>query len=93
MEIYFLRHGIAVKRGTEGYKNDSERPLTEKGVRRMRETANGMHDLGLDFDWILSSPYVRAKQTAEIVATVFDQKVNFSKSLTDRKSTRLNSSH
>jgi phosphohistidine phosphatase len=52
------------------YENDSERPLTTKGERRMRRIAEGMQALGLSYDLMLSSPYLRAKQTAEIVAQV-----------------------
>lgn len=81
MELYLLRHGIAVERGTQGYRTDSARPLTDEGTQKMQEIARGMLNLGLDFDWILSSPYLRAKQTAEIVGEVFEQKVDFSQSL------------
>ena len=71
MELYLLRHAIAEERGP-GYEDDSKRPLTAKGVKRMRRIAEGMLALDLSFDVILSSPYTRARQTAEIVARVFD---------------------
>jgi phosphohistidine phosphatase len=71
MMISLLRHGIAAERGTPGYENDSERPLTARGERRMRRIAEGMLALGLSYDLMLSSPYLRAKQTADIVAQVF----------------------
>src|SRR5215467_8892001 len=67
-EIYILRHGIAVERGTGGYTNDSERPLTDEGSKKMRRIARMLRKFELSFDLILSSPYVRARQTAEIVA-------------------------
>jgi phosphohistidine phosphatase len=51
-----------------GYLNDSERPLTSEGERKLRRIAEAMKTLGLFFDLILSSPYLRACQTAEIVA-------------------------
>jgi phosphohistidine phosphatase len=70
MIISVLRHGIAAERGSPGYENDSERPLTAKGERRMQRIGEGMLALGLSYDLILSSPYVRAKQTADIVAQV-----------------------
>ena len=54
--------------GTSGYENDSERPLIPKGERRLRAAAAAMKKLELSFDLILSSPFTRAKQTAEIVA-------------------------
>jgi phosphohistidine phosphatase len=69
MNLYLLRHGIAVEPGTPGYEKDSDRPLTAKGEDRLRETARAMEKLELSFDLILSSPFLRAKQTAEIIAT------------------------
>jgi phosphohistidine phosphatase len=68
MNIFFLRHGIAVERGTKGFEKDSERPLTAKGKRQLRKSAAGMKKIKLRFDLILSSPYERARRTAEIVA-------------------------
>jgi phosphohistidine phosphatase len=66
MNIYLLRHAKAVERGDPGYSTDSERPLTPDGKKKMRLIALGMKRLGLSLDLILSSPYVRARQTAEI---------------------------
>ena len=68
MDIFILRHGIAVEPGTPGYENDSDRPLIPKGERRLRSAAAAMEKLNLSFDLILSSPFVRARETAEIVA-------------------------
>jgi phosphohistidine phosphatase len=68
MNIFILRHGIAVERGTKGFEKDSERPLTGKGKRQLRTSAGAMKRMKLRFDLILSSPYKRARQTAEIVA-------------------------
>lgn len=78
MNLYLLRHAIAVERGTEGYEDDSMRPLTGKGEKKMRRIALGMKSLELAFDVILSSPYERAKRTADIVAEEFGMKVLFS---------------
>ena len=68
MELYILRHGIAVEPGTPGYETDAERPLTPEGERKLRQIAEAMEALELSFDLILSSPYQRARQTAEIIA-------------------------
>jgi phosphohistidine phosphatase len=68
MEIYILRHGIAAERGTPGYKKDSDRPLTKEGEEKTRQVAEALLGMGLQFDLILSSPYVRAKDTARIIA-------------------------
>ncbi len=84
MKIYILRHGIAVDRGSPDYAQDSDRPLTPKGERELLKIAEAMEALELRFDVILSSPYVRARQTAEIVADIFDvrSKLEFSDNLT-----------
>ncbi len=68
MNLYLLRHGIAVEPGTPGFEDDSERPLVPKGERRLHSAAAAMKKLGLSFDLILSSPLIRATQTAEIIA-------------------------
>jgi len=69
MTLYILRHAIAVDR-TEWHRKDSERPLTQEGLRKMRKVARGLKRLGVAFDWILTSPYRRAYDTAQIVADV-----------------------
>ncbi len=72
MNLYLLRHAIAVDRGTPGAEDDALRELTPKGAAKMRRIARGMLALELKFDLILSSPYLRTRQTADIVAEVFD---------------------
>ena len=67
-EFYIMRHGIAVTRGSAGFSDDSKRPLTPEGKKKMQEIAEGLIRLGLDLDWIVTSPLVRAVETAEIVA-------------------------
>ena len=66
-ELYLLRHGIAVDPVSSGMPDDA-RPLTEKGIKRMRQIAGGLRTLDLELEAIVSSPLVRAKETAEIVA-------------------------
>jgi phosphohistidine phosphatase len=74
MDLYIVRHAIAVDEGTPGYEDDSQRPLTDKGRKKMRQIAKGLRALGVEFDLILSSPYVRARETAEILADIFRMK-------------------
>jgi len=69
-----MRHGPAVERGARGFEDDSARPLTPKGRRQMRKTVAALKKVGMDFDLILSSPLVRARQTAEIVASGLGRK-------------------
>jgi phosphohistidine phosphatase len=67
MLLYVLRHAIAVPHGAPGFSKDSDRPLTEKGARKMARIARVMKRLGIGYDVILTSPFPRALQTAEIV--------------------------
>lgn len=66
-EIYLIRHGVAEDRGDK-WPDDTKRPLTAEGMSRMEKTARGLARLDVGFDLILSSPLVRTRQTAEIVA-------------------------
>lgn len=66
--LYLVRHAIAETRDDIKYPDDAERRLTSKGKRKMEEIAQGLVRLGIEFDWIISSPLVRAKETAEILA-------------------------
>jgi phosphohistidine phosphatase len=66
-ELYLIRHAIAEERG-DAWPDDSKRPLSEDGMLRMRKTARGLARLDVTLDVILTSPYVRTRQTAEIVA-------------------------
>jgi phosphohistidine phosphatase len=69
-ELYLIRHGIAESRG-EAWPDDAKRPLTDQGVSRLRRSARGLVRLGMSIDVVLTSPLVRTRQTAEIVAAAF----------------------
>ncbi len=64
--IYLFRHGIAQDR--EAFADDRERPLTAHGKEKTRTVAQTLHNLGLEGNLILTSPLLRARQTAEILA-------------------------
>jgi phosphohistidine phosphatase len=68
MRLYFLRHGIAVE-PSEWTGRDFERPLTREGIARMEREARAIAELSLDLTAIVTSPLLRARQTAEIVAS------------------------
>jgi phosphohistidine phosphatase len=71
MKLFVLRHGIAVNPGEAGLAKgakDAERPLAGHGKKRLRRIAEAMRALDLKFDLILSSPLLRARQTAEIIS-------------------------
>ena len=66
MLIYILRHGIAHDREAPDCPADPERALTDRGVSRTRAAVDGMAALGIAAEAVLTSPYVRARQTATI---------------------------
>jgi len=68
MQLYIVRHGIAVDREDPKCPPDPERYLTEEGVEKTKQVAKGVKALGVSADLMLTSPYVRASQTAEIFA-------------------------
>ncbi|MBI4586452.1 MAG: phosphohistidine phosphatase SixA [Planctomycetes bacterium] len=70
MDLYLLRHAEAYPREASDCPADRERPLIEKGEKEARRAAEAMARLEIDFELILSSPYRRARQTAEIVANI-----------------------
>jgi phosphohistidine phosphatase len=70
-ELYFVRHGLAAERG-DAWPDDTKRPLTEEGISRLRKAVRGLAGLGVSVEVVLSSPLVRARQTAEIVAGGLD---------------------
>lgn len=66
MILYLVRHAVAMER-EDWDKSDESRPLTEEGIERMREAARGLTHLGLKVDRVFTSPYTRARQTADIL--------------------------
>ena len=68
MDLYFLRHAIAVTADEPGIQTDDDRPLSSKGIKRIRKAAKGLKRLEIPFDAVLTSPLLRASQTADIVA-------------------------
>jgi phosphohistidine phosphatase len=68
LRLYLLRHGIASPRDPRRYPDDSLRPLTSSGKRRLASAARGMRRLRLSVSKIYTSPLRRCVQTAEIIA-------------------------
>jgi phosphohistidine phosphatase len=66
MRLYIVRHAIAEPHGTPGIQDD-DRPLTEEGIKKMRQAAEGLRRLDYIPELILSSPLIRARQTADIL--------------------------
>jgi phosphohistidine phosphatase len=72
MELYIVRHGIAVDREDPKCPPDPQRYLTDEGKEKSRQVAKGVAEIASVPDLILSSPYVRAAQTAEIFADALE---------------------
>jgi phosphohistidine phosphatase len=70
-ELYLIRHGLAEEHGT-AWPDDTKRPLTEEGMARLRKIARNLSRLDVTIDVLLTSPLVRTRQTADIVAAAFD---------------------
>lgn len=66
MKLYLVRHGLAEDRET-WTEDDSLRPLTKQGITRMKVSAETIKRLGVKPGLILTSPLVRARQTADIL--------------------------
>jgi phosphohistidine phosphatase len=64
--IYLVRHAIAEERG-EDWPDDDERPLAHAGTAKMRRAVSGLRELDMKVDVVLTSPLVRAVETAELL--------------------------
>lgn len=67
IRLHLIRHGVAEELG-EAWPIDAARPLSAAGARRFRRGARGLAGAGVHFDVVLTSPLLRATQTAEILA-------------------------
>jgi phosphohistidine phosphatase len=73
MQLYIVRHGIAIDREDPNCPPDPERFLTDEGMEKTKQVAKGVAEIGAVPDLMLSSPYLRAVQTAEIFASALEQ--------------------
>ncbi|MGC1397855.1 phosphohistidine phosphatase SixA [Candidatus Binatus sp.] len=70
MMLYILRHATAEQAASSG--DDGARKLTDRSKEKMRGAAAGLRAMGLKFNVILTSPLVRAAETAEIVSAAYE---------------------
>ena len=70
MDLLIVRHAIAYDRDPHRWREDADRPLSPAGIRRARKAAAGLKQLTLRPDRLLTSPLVRAKQTAQILVDI-----------------------
>lgn len=78
MRVYLMRHASAEEAGPSG---DASRPLTERGRREAREAGEALRGRGATPALVLSSPRLRARETAEIVAKILGVKAEVRESL------------
>jgi phosphohistidine phosphatase len=69
MEVFLVRHAIAHERNRTRWPNDALRPLTSAGIKKFRVAARGLADQLPRGIVVLTSPYVRARETAEILVS------------------------
>lgn len=70
MELLIIRHAIAFARDRRRWADDAARPLSPAGIRRSRKAASGLKELYEVPDRLLTSPLLRARQTAKILTQV-----------------------
>src|ERR1700683_2643066 len=73
MELLIIRHAIAFERDRQRWADDAARPLSPAGIRRSRKAAAGLKALCKAPDRFLSSPLIRAEETAKILTEVAPQ--------------------
>lgn len=64
--LYLVRHAIAEDRG-DAWPDDDLRPLSREGIRKWRRGASGLAALAPEIDLVLTSPLLRARQTADLL--------------------------
>jgi phosphohistidine phosphatase len=69
MDLYLVRHGVAFDADASRWPDDSNRPLTPEGQKRFSTAARGLKQVVPSVDVVLSSPWVRAWMTAELLQT------------------------
>ncbi len=70
MRVYLIRHAIAFDRDRKRWPDDRERPLTPEGMEKFRRAAAGLERLVGEVGCVLTSPLIRARQTASILQSV-----------------------
>jgi len=80
----FLRHGESIGNAQSRWQGQSDYPLTDRGRAQARALAERWRAEEVTFDLVISSPLVRARETAEIVAAAVNAKIEFDPVLLER---------
>jgi phosphohistidine phosphatase len=87
MQLFVIRHAAAA--APRARTVDAARPLTRKGRRRWKRAVRGLEKLGLRFDRVYHSPWLRALETADALAALVDGETVVTKELTHRPTPAL----
>jgi phosphohistidine phosphatase len=71
MDVILIRHGKAGNRDPNSWPDDDDRPLTAEGQAEHRAVTRAAKKMGIKFDFLVTSPLKRARETADIVADVY----------------------
>jgi phosphohistidine phosphatase len=83
VELYLIRHADAGSRDPKRYPDDSLRPLSVDGKTDMLRVARGMRRVGIEFDHLVDSGYVRARQTSECICDAYQIDRSFVKAMAE----------
>ena len=73
MHLYVVRHGIAEDSAPEG--DDTARALTDEGEKKFKRSVKGLRELDCSVSRVLTSPWTRARQTADLLSPILDGEV------------------
>jgi phosphohistidine phosphatase len=72
MDLYLIRHADALALGERGITEDADRPLSEKGENQSQHVGKTLRRQGVVLDKLVTSPLVRARQTADLLLKNWD---------------------
>src|SRR5262245_48826372 len=73
MDLYVIRHAEAVPLGEWGITEDADRPLTDQGKEQVKKLAEALQRKGVRLGTVLTSPLLRARQTADVLIAQWGQ--------------------
>jgi len=71
MEVILIRHAKAETRDPNSWPDDDQRPLTVEGRAEQRAAARAMKKMGIKFDFLVTSPLLRARETTDLIAKAY----------------------
>lgn len=81
MKLYMMRHGETDWNKQGRIQGSADIPLNEYGIALARQTRDGMQKEGIHFDHVFTSPYIRARETARIIAGIPEEELKVRESI------------